>query len=86
MSEWESLTQKANLLSEAVATCGDPEEALRHAEKRERVSPAELGVPCEKDARSAAHSSGFRLPIMMARRKCLVVFQIEERRRRSLLS
>jgi len=40
--QWESLTQKATLLSEAVMTSGDPEEALRHAEKLERISPERL--------------------------------------------
>ena len=42
--QWESLTQKAGLLSEAVMTSGDPEEALRHAGKLERISPERLAA------------------------------------------
>jgi predicted Zn-dependent peptidase len=38
LMQWESLTQKANLLSEAVTHSGDPEAALRKAEQREKVS------------------------------------------------
>lgn len=38
LMQWESLTQKANLLSEAVTLSGDPEDALRKAAQREKVS------------------------------------------------